>query len=146
MELDALDRAIVDRLVADGRISYRALGAEIGLGPTATADRVRALVERGVITGFTALVDDPAAVEAVVDLRLASEDLRASFTARIAQLPAVREALHLTGAWDYQLRLACASTAAVDETIQDLKRHGGVRDTQTRIVLHRVHPAGPPAG
>lgn len=143
MEIDDIDRRIVERLVEDGRISFRALGHEVGLSASATADRVHSLVRRGVISRFTVVVNDAAVrreVEAVVDVRLASEDLRARFEERLAALDTVLEALHLTGHWDYQLRLACTSTAQVDETIRDLKRRGGVRDTQTRIVLNRLLP------
>ena len=141
MDLDPIDRRIVDRLIGDGRISYRALGDEVGLSPTATADRVRSLVRRGVITRFTAVVDDSALrrdVEAVVDVRLAGEGRRPHFEALVGRLDAVVEALHLTGPWDYQLRLACASTAEIDATIGELKGSAVVRDTQTRIVLHRL--------
>jgi Lrp/AsnC family leucine-responsive transcriptional regulator len=131
----------VERLVDDGRISFRALGNEVGLSASATADRVRALVRRGVIARFTAVVDDAAArpdVEAVIDLRLASEGDRARFERHVAREDRIVEVMHLTGPWDYQLRIACAATAQVDATIRDLKASGGVRDTQTRIVLQRL--------
>jgi Lrp/AsnC family leucine-responsive transcriptional regulator len=147
VSLDELDRRIVDLLVDDGRMPYRVLGQKVGLSASATADRVRALVRRGVIARFTAVVDHDATrrdVEAVVDLRLASEADRVRFERSVAASEAVAEAIHLTGVWDYQLRLACATTAQVDAVIRRLKQTGGVRDTQTRIVLHRL-AGGPPA-
>ena len=55
--IDALDRAIADELRADGRLTWRELGERVGLGPTATADRVRRLEAIGVIRGYRAEVD-----------------------------------------------------------------------------------------
>jgi Lrp/AsnC family transcriptional regulator, leucine-responsive regulatory protein len=139
--LDDLDRKIVDSLRRDGRIPFRALGDEIGLSANATADRVRGLLRRGVITRFTAIVDDRAtgrSLEAVVDLRLAHEGQRAALEETLRELPAVVDAVHLTGPFDYQLRLACNDASEIDATIAHIKRRGFVRDTQTRVILRQV--------
>jgi Lrp/AsnC family leucine-responsive transcriptional regulator len=69
---------------------------------------------------------------------LASESDRQRFERSVAESDAVVEAMHLTGAWDYQLRLACTATTQIDAVIRRLKETGGVRDTQTRIVLDRL--------
>ena len=82
-------------------------------------------------------------VEAVVDLRLASESDRRRFERAVAESDAIVEAVHLTGVWDYQLRLACTATAQIDAVIRRLKEAGGVRDTQTRVVLDRLVGAPP---
>ena len=60
MALDPTDSEILRLLREDGRLSWRDLGAQVGLSANAAADRVRRLRQAGVITGFTALVDpDP---------------------------------------------------------------------------------------
>ncbi len=59
--IDALDRAILAELRHDGRATWRELGERVGLGPTATADRVRRLERHGVIRGYHADID-PVAV------------------------------------------------------------------------------------
>jgi Lrp/AsnC family leucine-responsive transcriptional regulator len=140
-QLDELDRQIVDALRHDGRVPFTALGGQIGLSANATADRVRALLKRGVITHFTAVVDERAAsrkLEAVIDLRLAHEDQRTAFEQTLRELPAVDSAVHLTGPFDYQLRLLCNDAGEIDSTIAELKRRKYVRDTQTRVVLRQV--------
>src|SRR4029453_3878300 len=55
-----IDSEILKIMREDGRISWRDLGAAVGLTANAAADRVRRLRQAGVITGFAALVD-PAA-------------------------------------------------------------------------------------
>ncbi len=140
-DLDALDRQILELLTEDGRISYAALGDRIGLSANAAADRVRNMVRRGVITGFTAQVDESAgtrSLEAVIDLRLKDNESRPRFEQLLRESPVVVGAVHLTGPFDYQLRLACGDATEIDAVVGRLKNEGGVRDTQTRVVLRRV--------
>ena len=55
--MDETDSEILKLLRDDGRLSWRDLGAAVGLSANAASDRVRRLRQAGVITGFTALVD-----------------------------------------------------------------------------------------
>jgi Lrp/AsnC family leucine-responsive transcriptional regulator len=70
--LDDLDRKLLDILSTNARISLKELSAEAGLSSPSTAERLRKLDERGVITGYTVEVD-PAALgytlQAVVRVR-----------------------------------------------------------------------------
>ena len=139
--LDAIDRALVEALSADGRASYQDLGRTIGLSPTATADRVRRLVRTGVIRGFRAVVDAEQigrTVEAAVDVRLEIGTDRDDFAALLHQHPAVVEAVHVTGHFDYQLRVLCGGTAELDALLGSLKSDGCVVETATRLFLHRI--------
>lgn len=141
MDGDDLDKAIVEHLVRDGRISFKALGDAVALSANAAADRVRALERRGVIQGYTAVIDDRAAgrsLEAVVDLRLRDNADRERFEAQVHELAAVAGAVHLTGPFDYQLRLLCSDPSEIEDVVARLKNAGGVRDTQTRIVMRRI--------
>lgn len=140
-QLDAIDRALVDALAVDGRATFRDLGQSVGLSPTATADRVRRLRQNGVIKGFRAVVDAERlgrVVEAAVDVRLESGADRPTFAAVLRDLPAVVEAVHVTGQYDYMLRLFCTGTAELDSVLTALKEKGGVVDSQTRLMLHRI--------
>lgn len=59
--LDGVDRRILAQLIGDGRVPNNALAVRVGIAASTALARVRSLVERGVIRGFTAEVD-PAAV------------------------------------------------------------------------------------
>ena len=52
--LDKIDRAILDVLAHDGRISMTELGVRVGLSKTPVSARVRRLEANGVITGYRA--------------------------------------------------------------------------------------------
>jgi Lrp/AsnC family leucine-responsive transcriptional regulator len=141
MALDEIDEQIVRLLTDDGRMSYSDLGEKVSLSPNAARDRVRAMVARGVITGFHAHVDQgriDRRLRALIDIRLRSPDNAAQFERLIRGNPGVEEAVHLTGPSDYVVRIACADTTELDDFIRSLKEEGGVRDTQTRLVLRIV--------
>ena len=59
--VEDIDRQILRLLAADGRMSYTDLGRATGLSTSAVHQRVRKLEERGVIRGYSAVLD-PVAV------------------------------------------------------------------------------------
>ena len=141
--VDATDSEILRLLREDGRMSWQTLGAAVGLSANAAADRVRRLRQAGVITGFVALVDPAAGgrnLEALVGITLAHGTDSDKFAAAAARLEQVTEVLHLTGAPDYQLRVACRDTAELDALLRTLRLRHGAADTETTIVLRSGAP------
>ena len=55
--MEKLDRRILSLLARDGRMSYTDIGKETGLSTSAAQQRVRRLEQRGVIKGYTAVLD-----------------------------------------------------------------------------------------
>ena len=139
--LDNTDAAILECLRQDARLSFRELGERVNLSSNAARDRVRSLVSRGVITGFHAHVD-PGRIDrrlhAFVDVRLRSPDHAPQFERLVRGHPNVVETVHLTGSADYLLRTASDDPTQLDDLINAMKESGGVRDTQTRIILRVV--------
>lgn len=140
-EIDAIDRDILAVLQIDGRISWRELGERVGLGATATADRVRRLVDVGVITRFTTVVDPGAlgiGLRAIVDLRLGPGVDPDGFESRLAERMEVTSAYHVTGPFDYQIHLACPDVATLDELLRGWKRAGWVLESNTRLLMTEI--------
>jgi len=143
--MDEIDGEILKVLGTDGRISWRDLGAAVGLSANGAADRVRRLRRAGVVTGFAARVDPAAGgrrLEALLGVTLAPGTDSDDFAAACAQLKPVTEVLHLAGAPDYQLRVHCHDTAELDLLLRALRLKLGAADTETKIVLR----SGPPQG
>jgi Lrp/AsnC family transcriptional regulator, leucine-responsive regulatory protein len=141
--MDPTDSEILKVLRANGRISWSDLGAAVGLSANAAADRVRRLRRSGVITGFVALVDPAAGgrqLEALVGVTVAPGTDSDDFAISASRLEQVIEVLHLTGAPDYQLRVACRDTAELDALLRALRVEHGAADTDTTIILR----SGPP--
>jgi Lrp/AsnC family leucine-responsive transcriptional regulator len=136
--VESIDDEILSLLRFDGRMSWRDLGAAVGLSANAAAGRVRRLRRAGVITGFTATVDPAAGgrrLEALVGVTLGAGTDSDRFAAAAARLESVTEVLHLTGAPDYQLRIACRDTGELDALLRALRLRLGAADTETTIIL-----------
>ena len=104
---------------------------------------MRRLLRAGVITGFVALVDPAAGgrtLQALIGVTLAPGVDSDDFATAAARLESITEVLHLTGAPDYQLRVACRDTAELDALLRALRLRLGAADTDTTIVLR----SGPP--
>ncbi len=139
--IDILDRAILGTLRSQARISFRELGDEVGLGATATADRVRRLERAGVIASYRAVVDPSAlgiGLMAIVELKLDPTIDPALFEGMLATIDEVQSAYHVTGGYDYLLRMACADVATLDRLLRGWKRDAGVVESSTRIVLAEI--------
>lgn len=55
--IDEKDNVIIDLLQKDARMTYSDIAEEIGLTRTAVKNRVRSLEERGIISGYRAIIN-----------------------------------------------------------------------------------------
>jgi Lrp/AsnC family transcriptional regulator, leucine-responsive regulatory protein len=146
--MDEIDSEILRLLRVNARISWRDLGAAVGLSANAAAERVRRLREARVITGFTAQVDPAAGgrqLEAVISVTLLPGTDSDDFATLSDKLTPVSDVLHLAGTPDYQLRVSCHDTAELDSLLRTLRLKLGVADTNTKIILRSGPPPPEPA-
>ena len=114
---------------------------EVGLSAHAVAERVRRLEARGVIQGYTALIDQSElgrGLGAYIDVRLAPTTDPDTFERLAWSLPATRTVAFVTGRFDYIVQLACRDAADLDHTVRELRSRGGVAATETRIVMRSI--------
>src|SRR3954453_5252310 len=122
--LDATDRAIVEAVGQDARITNQRLADRVGVAPSTALARLRALRERGVIRGFHAEVDLAALgrpLQALIAVRLAvhaREEIDA-FTRAVRALPGVLMVFHLTGVTDYLVWVAATAAPDLRELVVD---------------------------
>lgn len=143
-KLDSTDWRILKELMADGSLTNVALAGKVGLSAPPCLRRVRALEETGVITGYTALIDERAlgfelTAFAMVGLHNQSEaDLR-TFENRILGWPIVREAYMLSGESDYILRCVARDlTSFQDFILKDLTAVPNVASVKTTLAIRRA--------
>jgi Lrp/AsnC family leucine-responsive transcriptional regulator len=142
--VDAIDDDILSLLRENGRISWRDLGAAVGLSANAVADRVAKLRRSGVVKGFAAIVDPVAGgrgLEALVGVTLMPGTDSDEFASLAVKLHPVTEVLHLAGRPDYLLRVACRDTIELDALLRTLRLKLGAADTETTVILR----SGPPS-
>jgi DNA-binding Lrp family transcriptional regulator len=157
MELDELDVAILRAVQADARMTNRELAASVGVAPSTSLERLRALRRRGVITGFTAQVDLAAIgrpVQALVSVRIRppSRPVLESFREWVRTFPEVVGIFVTTGGDDFLLHMAVPSTQHLyDFVIDSLTERREVADVRTSIVYEHLQseviaPAAPGKG
>lgn len=139
MSADSVDYKAIAQLVLDGRTTWAELGHLLGLSAPAAAERVRKLEERGLIRGYTALVDAAALgypLLAYIFVTLENPRRRSAFLRSVATLDEVLECHHIAGEDDYLLKVRCRGTEDLDRVLsQELKDKCGVSRTRTIIVL-----------
>lgn len=136
---DSIDREVIRILSERGRATWAELAEHLKLSPPAAADRVRKLEERGVIKGYTALLDPEAigkALTAFIAVTLVDHAKRRRFLDVVGELNSIEECHHVAGEHDFLLKVRCASTRELDRLLtEDLKGRAGAGRTQTTIVL-----------
>jgi DNA-binding Lrp family transcriptional regulator len=145
--LDDVDRAMLEALAADARITNQALAERVGIAPSTALARLRALRERGVIKGFHAEVDLAALgrpLQALIAVRLAvhAREQIDAFTVAVRELPGVLMVFHLTGVTDYLVWVAVADAQDLREFVVDhLATHPSVAHAETSLIYE--HRRGP---
>src|SRR5207249_10948749 len=131
---DAIDRTLLRLLQDVGRTSFVAFGKAVGLAVSSVTERVRKLAERGVIEGVHARIA-PQALQldllAFVFVGWTDPTVEAAFLARIAGEPAVLECHHVTGAWNYLLKVRVRSTRMLEAFLGSVvKAVSGIQRTE----------------
>jgi transcriptional regulator, AsnC family len=147
--LDDIDRHLIALLRADGRMSNVALAEATGIAPSTCLARVRTLRERGIITGFSAQVDNRAlglALEALIGVRIrpGARHQMAAFMTELTEVPDVLQVFFLGGDEDFLVHVAVQDSDHVRQFVLDnLSAHPAVAGTRTSLVLeHRLSSAG----
>jgi Lrp/AsnC family transcriptional regulator, leucine-responsive regulatory protein len=124
LAVDSVDRAIVARLQADGRIANVDLAEAISLSPSACLRRVRALEHDGIIGGYRADVDRTrAGLGLTVFIQLKVERHSRENSIRVEQaltaIPAVVACYVISGAADFLVEVAVPDLAAYERVLID---------------------------
>jgi len=148
IELDAIDRRILQTMQVQGRITYDELSTAVGLSSSAVLRRVKRLEESGVIAGYVALLAPEKVglgLTAYLNVRLEKHgegDQRSPmevFTAAVQSWPEVVECAALSGEMDYLLRVLVHDMAHYSRFIMDvLLKHPSVQDCKTSFVLRQL--------
>ncbi len=139
--MDEIDRRIITLLTEDGRMSVTELADEVHLSLSAASQRLRRLRDSGAIERFTIRLDGEVVgrpIDALVDLQLAPGAPWSGIDESLRDNPDVVDAVHVTGGFDYQIRVRTRTIGDLDQLLQALKETMGVRETSTRVVLHTV--------
>lgn len=147
--LDTLDERILSELQNNGRLTMKALAERVGLSSPAMIERVRRLEERGILSGYRAIVDPHAigrSLTAMISVELDRRHYDA-FLNRLKSEPAVEECHRITGSYAFLVKAHVASTEDLESLIDELQDVGA--KCSTNIVLSTPiieAPIVPPEG
>ncbi|MGE0503431.1 MAG: Lrp/AsnC family transcriptional regulator [Rhizobiaceae bacterium] len=142
--MDAKDVQIIRALQADGRLSNQDLAEKVNLSPSPCLRRLRLLEERGVISGYTALVNARAyglQVMAFVRITLQrhEKDTVHQFEKRVRDIDEVLDCYLLTGDADYLLRVLVEDLDAYETFVRSrLHAIPGIASINTSLVYSNV--------
>jgi Lrp/AsnC family leucine-responsive transcriptional regulator len=142
--IDDIDRALLQELQSDGRITNQELAQRVGLSPAGCLERVKRLRERKIIRRFTVEID-PKAVDLAllifveVSLDKTTDRSLADFAAIVSQTPEILECHMVAGGFDYLLKARVRDMEAYRAFLGDrLFSLPGLKETRTYAVLEEV--------
>ena len=142
--LDAIDRAILQELQHDGRVSNVELAERVHLSPSACLRRVKQLEDRGVIAGYVALVDpktvgQPGTSFTIVNLERLTAPAMEAFESAVRLRPEILDCFYVAGTNDYLIRFTYRDAADLELFHTDvLMRLPGILRSNSMLVLRTV--------
>ncbi len=132
--MDKIDKKLIALLQEDARMPLKMLAEKVFLSSPAVSARIERLEKAGVITGYTAKINQVALgyhITAFINLEVSPEQ-KPEFYPFIKACSNVIECNCVTGTYSMLLKVAFASTVQLDSFIGQLQKYGR---TSTQIVF-----------
>lgn len=144
VQLDAIDRAILNELQAQGRLTNQDLAQRVHLSPSACLRRVKALEEAGVIDGYVALLNARAfgrhgTSYTIINLESTQPKRLEAFEQAVRDTPEILDCFYVAGTNDYLVRFMYRDAADLERFHAEvLPRLPGVVRSNSMLVLRTV--------
>ena len=142
--LDSTDKSLLRALQTDGRLSNVLLARKISLSPPATHARLKQLEKNGYIRQYTAVVDrEKAGYDLLCFIHIAMQmhqfEQVDKFRKLMQKMPEVLECHHITGEYDYLLKVVLRNRKDLERFVVDrLTPIPGVSRIHTSLVFTEV--------
>ncbi|MEM7738569.1 MAG: Lrp/AsnC family transcriptional regulator [Deinococcota bacterium] len=132
--LDTKDWQLLKALHANARLSFSELAKSVKLSVPATAERVRKLEDKGVITGYSVQLDLKKLerpLKAVIRFQGTGQQMK-RIAERVGEMPEVIQAFRMTGDTCFMAVVAVTSTDVLEMFLDSLHAFG---QTHTSIIV-----------
>ena len=142
--LDELDKALLRELQTDGRLTNVELARRISLSPPATLTRLKRLEKDGYIRNYAAIVDrEKAGYDLLCFIHIGMQTHQfeqvENFRKLVQDMPEVLECHHITGEYDYLLKVVFRSRKDLERfAVNRLTPIPGVSRIHTSLVFTEV--------
>lgn len=140
MTLDYIDVKILEILQTNARVSISDLSKQVSLSLSAVSERLKKLEAGGVVELYTTIISPAAMNRDLAVLMLIS--LENTGTSHVKELQLfvdneddILECHHITGEYDYALKIATKNTESLEKLMSAIKSITGVRHCQTNVIL-----------
>ena len=144
MQLDETDKKILQKLQQDSKITNKELSNGLSLSVTAVFERIKRLERNGVISGYVALVAPEKVGKAfmvLTQIKLVQHTKNnvIKFEGEVVKLPEVLECYHVSGEYDYILKVLVKDMEAYREfMLSKLTNLEHIGSTQSTFIISSV--------
>ncbi|MFD1064285.1 Lrp/AsnC family transcriptional regulator [Winogradskyella litorisediminis] len=144
MHLDETDKRLLKLLQTDCKQTTKALSHNLGLSVTAVYERVKKLENQGVINSYVALldkhkIDKDFVAFCHVKLTQHTQEYVVQFEREVAKLAEVLECYHISGDYDYLLKVLVEDMEAFrDFMVKKLTTISHIGSTHSMFMINEV--------
>jgi Lrp/AsnC family leucine-responsive transcriptional regulator len=157
LELDDIDRRLLDLLQEDCRTPLVRLGEQVGLSAPSVLERIKKLEAAGIVRGYRAVLDAKRLgldITAFIGVITGHPSSIGNFEQQVTAMEDVLECHHVTGEYTLLLKVKTANTSSLERLISRIRAIEGVSRTETLVVLSThverahlaLHPREPESG
>lgn len=139
--LDKIDLKLIEMLSEDGRMRRSELAEAVGLSIPSVSERLEKLEARGVIKGFTTIVDIKKLgydIIAFIRITMDSSKHYAALIQHVQKEDEITECYSVTGEGSHLIKAVVSDTSALEKLLARIQSWTGVTGTQTSIVLSEI--------
>lgn len=144
MKLDKVDRRILSVLLEDGRASVETVAERVDMSPTPVRRRIKRLENEGVITGYSAVINQAAfglklTLHAFVRLKSLDPNTIAELERRLKIMPEVHRCHLVTGSFAYIIVLQLEDVESYERYLREkLSLLPGIASIQTQVSIRTI--------
>jgi len=139
--MDETDERILVELTDDARATFAEIGQRVNLSAPAVKRRVDRMLERGVIRGFTAVVDRNAlgwTTEAYVQVYCQGTIAPSALRQAWAGIPEVVSAATVTGTADAILHVLARDMRHLEDALERIRASADIERSESIVVLSNI--------
>jgi Lrp/AsnC family leucine-responsive transcriptional regulator len=139
--MDIIDVEIINILQENARTPVSDISKKVNLSPPAVADRIKKMVDNGIIRKFTTILEpnlNGRELEALLFVTLRRTESAPKFMKMVDKEDDILSCYYLTGDYDYMMKISTKNTVSLEKLIARIKSLQEFSRTRTIIVLKTI--------
>ena len=140
MNLDSVDKAILNTLLENSRLSYREIARNVNVSVATAMHRVKALEKKGIIKYYTTKLDTEKLgydVQVIIEAQISKGKLL-QVEHKIARHPNVTAVYDCTGDFDVMIIARFKSRRLMDDFLKNIQTYDFIEHTNTKLILNII--------